>query len=43
MKPNNGGQTLRLHVFGFNRIARDLSESMGYGANSIRMSKNLRA
>lgn len=35
------GETLGLHVFGFNKIARELYESMGYETTSIRMSKKL--
>lgn len=36
-----GGQTMGLHVFGFNMVARELYESLGYEATSIRMSKTL--
>lgn len=38
---DRGGQTLGLHVFGFNVIARELYESLGYQTTSIRMSKSL--
>ena len=37
-----GGATeLGLNVFGHNQVARQLYESMGYVATSIRMNKNL--
>ncbi len=38
----NGATSIGLHVFGFNTIARDLYESLGYMPTSIRMSKQLK-
>lgn len=38
----NGATSMGLHVFGFNTIARDLYESLGYVPTSIRMSKRLK-
>ncbi|MBP2412704.1 ribosomal protein S18 acetylase RimI-like enzyme [Arthrobacter stackebrandtii] len=39
----SGATSMGLHVFGFNTIARDLYESMGYAPTSIRMAKQLNA
>jgi ribosomal protein S18 acetylase RimI-like enzyme len=38
---SRGATELGLNVFGHNQVARQLYESMGYVATSIRMSKNL--
>lgn len=38
-----GGTRLGLHVFGFNKVAQNLYESLGYEPTSIRMSKDLQA
>jgi GNAT superfamily N-acetyltransferase len=38
---SRGATELGLNVFGHNRVARHLYESMGYAATSIRMKKNL--
>jgi len=39
----NGARSMGLHVFGFNTVARNLYESLGYAPTSIRMSKQLNA
>ena len=39
----SGARSMGLHVFGFNTVARDLYESLGYAPTSIRMSKQLTA
>ncbi|KSU64869.1 GNAT family N-acetyltransferase [Arthrobacter sp. NIO-1057] len=38
---SHGGQTLGLNVFGFNKTARGLYESLGYETTSIKMRKTL--
>lgn len=38
---SHGGARLGLHVFGFNKVAQNLYESLGYQPTSIRMSKDL--
>lgn len=38
---SHGAQTLGLNVFGFNRAARGLYESLGYETTSVKMRKTL--
>jgi len=38
---DRGATALRLHVFGYNTVARSLYESLGYETTNVNMSKNL--